>query len=890
MARILSALLAFNRGLISRLGLARIDLKRLALSAEVMVNWMPRVLGSMMLRPGLIYRGATRSNLAARFVPFIFATDDTALLEFTDQTLRIWINDALISRPNVTTAVANGTFSVNLTGWTDNDETGCFSTWASPSYMQLVGDGTNSAIRDQAVTVSGSDIGVEHALRIVIPRGPVSLRVGTSLGSDEYIRETALQTGVHSLAFTPSGTFYIRFFSSQIPLVWVDNCTIEAAGLMTLTTPYLTADLDSIRTDQSADVIFVACDGYQQRRIERRAARSWSVVLYLPPDGPFRTPNVSTITLTPAGISGNVTLASSDPLFRPGHVGALFSIDSSGQYVSTNISAQDTFTDSIRVAGIGANRAFTIFLSAVGANTVTLQQSVGTPGVWTDVMQWTADTVESYNDTLDNQIIYYRAGIKTGDYSAGTTGVQLRYGSGSITGIIRITTYSTSILVAGEVLQAFGSAFASSSWSEGSWSDVRGWPSAVALFEGRLWWSGKSGIYGSISDAYDAFDPNFLGDAGPINRTVGSGPVDTINWLLPLQRLIVGGPGAEYACRASTLDQPLTPTNFNIRKTSTQGSGNVEPVLVDLTGIFVQRGGYRVYKLQFNSTNLNYEYSANHMSELVPDIGSPGIVRVAVQRQPDTRIHFVRSDGTAAILIYDQTEDVNCWVNFETDGLVEDVVVLPAMIGEQDDYVYYVVRRTIDGNTVRYLERFAQEINCHGDDLCFTADSLTSYSGLPTTTMTGLAHLEGETVTVWADGLDVGTKVVTGNQITITTAASNIVVGLPYTAQFKSTKLGQALQGIEVPLNQHKKINHIGLILADSYSQGLQFGPDFDYLDYMPEIEEGTSITEGTSSAYDQPMIEFPGTYTTDLRLCLQVQSPRPCTVLAATVDMEIHR
>jgi hypothetical protein len=201
-----------------------------------------------------------------------------------------------------------------------------------------------------------------------------------------------------------------------------------------------------------------------------------------------------------------------------------------------------------------------------------------------------------------------------------------------------------------------------------------------------------------------------------------------------------------------------------------------------------------------------------------------------------------------------------------------------------------VVKRTINGNTVRYLERFAQEINCRGGNLCYTADALITYSGGATSTFTGLNHLEGESVTVWADGLDVGTKVVTGNQITLSTPASNIVVGLLYTAQFKSTKIGQALQGVEVPLNQQKTIHRMGLILADSYSQGLQFGSDFTYLDDMPEIEQGTLITEGTSATYDEPMIEFPGTWTTDLHVCLQAQSPRPCTVLAATVDMEIHR
>ena len=80
----LHALLAFNRGLVSRLALARIDLKRTGLSAEIQTNWMPRVLGSMMLRPGLEYIGETKDSGETKMLPFIFATGDHTLIELTN--------------------------------------------------------------------------------------------------------------------------------------------------------------------------------------------------------------------------------------------------------------------------------------------------------------------------------------------------------------------------------------------------------------------------------------------------------------------------------------------------------------------------------------------------------------------------------------------------------------------------------------------------------------------------------------------------------------------------------------------------------------------------------------------------------------------------------------
>lgn len=892
------ALFSFNRGIVSRLGLARVDLKRLALAAETMTNWMPRVLGSMSVRPGLAYIGATLSNAAARYLPFVFATTDTALLEFTASFLRIWISDTLLTRPSVTTTVTNGNFTTDITGWTDNDEVGATSSWNASGYMQLVGDGTARAIRDQQVTVSGANVSVEHALRIVIARGPVSLRVGSTSGGDEYVAETVLYTGTHSIAFTPTGDFYIRFFSSQIPVVWIDSCNVEAAGVVSIPSPYGASDLSNIRHDQSGDVVFLACSGYQQRRVERRGtspnARSWSIVTYTSPDGPFFAQNLSTVTLAPSALTGNMTLTASKPMFKSTHVGALFSVTSVGQEVTTTSSSSGTATSSIRVTGVGTSRTFSIVISGdASGSTVDLQRSYDN-STWANVgapYSWTANVTTTYADGLDNQIVYYRL-ILTNRVAPDAVTMTLRIGSGSIRGIARVVGFTSSTVVDAEALTAFGGTAASTVWQEGQWSDRRGWPTAVRLYEGRLWWFGKNGIWGSISDAYDSFDETFEGDAGPINRTIGSGPVDTVNWALALKRMILGAQGGEITLKSSSLEEPLTPTNFGAAETSTQGSGAVSPSKIDQSGYFVHRNAVKVFELAFDASN--FEYQATDLMALAPEIGKPAIVRMAVQRQPDTRIHCVRSDGVAIIGVIDRGEEVLAWVQFETDGFVEDVVILPAETGNVDDQVYYVVRRVINGSTVRYLEKWAQEVDCRGGSTNKIADSHIVYSGAATTTITGLSHLEGEQVVVWANGLDVGTNdssstwtqtyTVSGGQIVLATAATPVVVGLGYTASFKSAKLGTLNQ--RIPLNKEKTLSQVGFILADSHPKGVRYGQDFSVLDNLPEIENGATVGTATRTDYDYEAISFPGTWTTDARLCLQGQAPRPCTVLSAVVEM----
>lgn len=896
------ALLAFNRGIISPRALARTDIKRTALSAETMTNWIPRVLGSMMLRPGTAFLGSSRSDLAARYIPFVFATDDAALIEITDSNVRVWVSDALVTRGSVSSAVTNGGFDTDVTNWTDSDESGGTSDWVTGGYLGLTGNGTAAAIRDQQVTVAAGDQNDEHALRIVIERGPVTLRVGSTSGDDDYVSETELMTGTHSLTFTPTGNFHIRFLSRLKRQVLVDSCTVESSGVMAITAPWVAADLGVLRYDQSGDVIFITGGDKQQRRIERRSTRSWSVVTYQPENGPFRGTNPGAITITPSGLSGNITLTASAALFKSTNVGSLYRVTSSGQTVTATITAQNSFTNAIEVTGVDNQRVFTITIDedAAGSATFTLQRSLESEdGPWTDALSRTADTTETHDDGLDNQIAWYRIGVKTGDFGSGTHSVTLSYTVGSVDGIVRVTAFTSSIQVAAEVFTDLGGTAATDDWAEGEWSDRRGWPSAVSFVEGRLAWAGKDGVWLSESDAFDSFDETTEGDSGPIARTVGSGPVDTINWIMALQRLILGAQGAEFSCKSSSLDEPLTPTNFNIKPASTRGSSAVGAVRIDKRAVYVQRSGVRVMELAYESDD--GEYGSSDLTQLVPEIGEPSIVRMAVQRQPDTRIHCVRSDGKVALAVFDPVEEVLCWLLIETDGSVEDVVIKPSADGDGEDAVYYHVNRTINSATKRYLEKWALESECEGATSNKQADSFITYSQAASSTISGLSHLEGESVVVWDNGKclrtsagEVATFTVSSAAITATNAgaaysATAGVVGLPYTAQWKSAKLAYAA-GLGTALTQKKRLEHLGVILANAHFQGLKYGPDFTNLSPLPRVKDGTATAEDTvHTSFDETAFEFGGTWDSDARLCLQASAPRPCTVLAAIVPVETH-
>lgn len=894
-------LLNFNRGIISPLGLARQDIERLSLSSSIQNNFMPRVLGSMMLRPGLQYTGATLDNKKAFHIPFIYSRSDTAIIEVTNEQARVKVNEVVVRRPAVTSAVTNGSFATDLTGWTDADEAGATSAWATGGYMSLMGNGYGFAIRRQTVTLATSDIGLEHAIRVVVARGRVFFKVGTDVNKDDIVPETELEEGEYSFAFTPTVNFYIDLSASTEYASLVSSCEIEAEGEMLFDSPWSLADLKYIKFQQSTDTIYIACNGYQQYKFLRYGfdSRSWALVKYQPEDGPFQPINTRKITLAPSGLNGDITLTASKSFFKPENVGSLFRVKSAGQTVAQDVTAEDQWSDPIRVTGVGAARAFSIIRAGTWSATVRIQRSLAEPGSWVNVpgIFYTINGTSSYNDGLDNQIVYYRFGVDVGDFTSGTAELSLEYSSGVITGIARVVEYTSPTVVNAVVLRDFGSTAATEDWYEGRWSERRGFPMAVCAHEGRMSFLGNGRLELSVSDAYESFDDETEGDSAPISVNIPSGTFGTSSWLLSMRRLMIGTDDGEWYLRASTQEQVLTPANANLKMTSNYGSSFVQAIHLDNKATFIQAAGRRFLKAGYDIEAEDYQ--TDDISKIVPELFGSQVVRTAMQRLPDTRIHCVLEDGTAVVFISDELEDVESFVTVSTDGIIEDVFVLP---GLSEDSVYYCVQRTIAGQPARYLEKWAMESECVGGTLNKQADSFIIYNGALTDVITGLSHLEGEDVIVWGDGTDrspleyassgaATQKVyrVSGGSITMDTFVESAIIGLPYTGRYKSVKIGLQSQ-LGASLNQIKKINSLGLIMQNTHKKGLRYGPSFDELDDLPDIEDWTEVdSDIIHNEYDKEPFEFDGHWDTDSRLCLEAMAPRPCNLLSCVLQVTLH-
>lgn len=983
MARVNAPMFSFNQGEVSKLALGRVDVAKLRLAAAAQVNWTPWVLGPMMLRPGTIRIGETLDDSPTKLLRFVFAKTDVALLELTDGKMRVWVDEELVTRVAVTTTIPDPTFSSG-TGWVTTGTTDgvTVSTSTGAGLINTVPLGGLGRIQ-HTLTVPLADRGHEHALRIVIANGPVTVRVGTTVGTDDLIAQTILDTGNHSLAFTPAtANCTLQIDSTDAWLKTITSVTIEAAGAMEIDAPWAAADLPNVRYDQSGDIVFNAAHGLLPYRIERRGTRSWSVALYRSSDGPFQSLPSADVTLSSGGQFGTQQLTADRPFFTPDHVGVLYRLFISGQNYSARLGAANVFSPAVRIAGVGAE-AREVFWTVAGpyVGTLTWQRSFDGPdsGFTTfDVATPNATGTLFTSQTggpgglppLDNVVCWERVGFLPGNYTSGVAQIAPLYDGDGAYGIVRVTVYTSPTQVDAEVLQPLSGTGGTKDWVEQDWSDLQGQPDAVAFFDGRLFWFGRDKFWGSGSDDYTSFanldaNGNPIGDAGALNQQFGAGPVDTVCWGLGLQRLLAGREGSVASIRASAFDEVLTPTNISSKDCTTQGAARLPAVKIDTRGVYVQQSGRRVYELAFNSQAL--DYAARDLTRLNIDIGKPGFVAIDVQRQPDTNIHLVRTEGQVAVLLQDAADEIDCWTRFQTAGVVEDVCILPD--AGTEDLVYYVVRRTIDGETKRFIERVAHRDSCVGGLLNVQADCCLSYGGAAVSSVE-VPWLPNTEVVIWADGasrgrvttdadgtctmpggasysqivvglggqvvigstsatlsngnepdqvfdvasntldvpaayegcpaevfadiggtgkpVHVGTVTVSGGAIALPQArtATTITACLGYVAPFMSAKLAYAAE-LGSALTQKKKIGHVGLVMQDTHANGLQIGQRFDALDPLPSIEGGIKTTAGTVwTEYDEPMIEVPGEWDTDARLCLLAQAPLPCTVNAVVLDI----
>lgn len=309
-----------------------------------------------------------------------------------------------------------------------------------------------------------------------------------------------------------------------------------------------------------------------------------------------------------------------------------------------------------------------------------------------------------------------------------------------------------------------------------------------------------------------------------ITLRIDAAQVNSIQHLVSLTDLLVMTAGAEH--KITSGDNAFAFENLRRLPQSYRGSSYLRPVVIGSTVIFVQARGSHVRDLEYQLENDGYR--GNSISILSNHLfRKHTLVDWAYAQEVDSIIWAVRDDGVLLGLTYMKEHEVQAWHRHDTAGLFESVCSIPE---GQEDAVYVVVQRTINSVTKRYIER--QHTRQFSDVTeCFFVDSGLTYSGVPNDTISGLGHLEGETVSILADGNVHPPLTVASGAITLDYEASVIHIGLPYQADLHTLE-----PPIEGTASKPKTANKLTVGVLES--RGMWAGPNEDYLEEIAQRQD----------------------------------------------------
>jgi hypothetical protein len=213
----------------------------------------------------------------------------------------------------------------------------------------------------------------------------------------------------------------------------------------------------------------------------------------------------------------------------------------------------------------------------------------------------------------------------------------------------------------------------------------------------------------------------------------------------------------------------------------------------------------------------------------------------------------------------------------QTKAECESVAVIPTDNSEYQTWV--IVKRTINGITRRYVEYINTFDFTETDNTTFNfLDSALSYSGAAATTISGLNHLEGQTVHILADGATHPTKIVSSGSITLDRASTDVKIGLGYNSILQTMRLDAGSQN-GTSQAKTKRIYEITIRLYESI--GVEVGENLNNMERIPFRTSADVMDQGLPPFTGDKTVEFRGNYETDGFIFVRQTQPLPLTVLS---------
>lgn len=547
--------------------------------------------------------------------------------------------------------------------------------------------------------------------------------------------------------FNSSQAYVIEFGDLYVRIHFSDG----TYSSIELVSPYAHTVLDRLDYVQGADTMFIFCNTVPVYRLRRITNTEWSLA-----PAPFVTkpfdekgidfPTSITIDNPAVGVGRTITSA----------VGAYLPADIGREIWSGGGVAKVTNGISTTVVTVEVTNAF----SATTRPSWSLKGSPQT----TNTLSAATPVGASVSMTLG------AAGWRPGD-----VGKFVKINGG----LLEIVTYSSPTVVTGIIRSAPTSAVASpaNAWSLESsvWNDIDGYPAAGTLYEQRLALGGSTNFPQTIWESRTGEYLNFeLGtkDDDAISYNLSSDQINPILHIGQINALIPLTYGGEFTVSGG-VEKAITPTNIRAKNPSVYGCNRVRPVRIGNELYFIQRAGRKLRAMAYKYDSDTF--GSPDMSVLSEHATKSGIVDMAYQQEPESILFMVRADGVMATMTVDRDQDVIGWARQITDGAFESAASIPTETGDQ---VWVVVRRNVDGQNVRYIERFTADVRVDS--------GVNATSGVPATVWGGLSHLEGKTVDIVADGVVMEQQVVADGQITIPRPALTTSIGLNFKTLIKT--------------------------------------------------------------------------------------------------------
>ena len=843
----------FNAGELSPLMDARSTIEKYRNGCRTLENFTITPYGPVNRRPGTQYLGSAKyANTRCRLIGLNLSDSNRYVAEIGVGYIRFWANGSLLTSGGSPVEAVGVDYLGNLTGTTphpyqETDLRGIsvvtvnnVAYLAHPSYapMRLSHySDTNWTIGEVPWTWPAM-CSVNTTSTTITPTTSVAGTYTVSASLQSYTVTCSISGQIATLTgtgmtFTAGQTLQLSSSTAQTnaalgglsPLTatsttityLVPTGTSAPSGTLTLSIPggiVLTGTGMSVVAGQSCSL-----SGYGQFNALTASSTqiTFSSQLTTAPSG-------TTLTVYTQPTTGtSVTLTASQGLFQTGHVGAYWQLDFVNPFptLSVNITSNTT-SNAIAVYGNWSLQTWNYW-----AGTISLQQSSDGATNWQTIRTYQSNCDANFTSSgTTTGLQYLRIVISNWTANANGTpnpsGVNARvmltptspllHGYVKITGVSGTPTvtngisyYPTATATIGSTLGNVG--VSTQTWYEGAFSAIQGYPNAVSLHESRVIFGGTSSLPASIWGSHVNDFQNFLQgalDSDSFLFNLASTTGGRVQWMISKQALLIGTAQDEWLLSASSAPSAITPSNVIAQKQSHYGSANIPAMIINDTILYVQRQARKIR--EFIYTWQSQTWVSSDLTALAEQATHNYIVESAYQRVPDAIYWFVRGDGQLVSMTYEREQQVTGFSRHTTQGTFESVATINGQNNE--DEVWVAVNRTINGSTVRYIERLATGQrnaldNADKTSWWYVDAGLKQTFGSPTTTITGLSHLNGMTVQVWADSAvgnvalnpATGTAyTVSGGSITLQQAASNVLVGLSYTSTLCPERIAVDLQ------------------------------------------------------------------------------------------------